>query len=788
MNAVIMAGGEGKGLRPLTCNLPQTMVRLCGKPVISYLMDLLIEHGYQRSVIALRYLPEVVEDYFHTRRYRGLQIDFFREDAPLGTAGSVKLAARKLELSEKDPLLVMGGDSICDFDLGQAVKFHRQAGADLTIIGKSVENPCEYELIDREETGRVRGLLEKPSFAQAVTDIANTGVYLVNPQCLELIPEGREYDFEKDLFPQMLALEKNIMVWEDTGYWCKIEEINDFVRCQQDILLGRVNCRLDGERDEEGNIIARARPVGDYHLTPPCYIGEGVNIADGALVEGLSVLDHGCAVGRNSRITGGILLPESFVGRKSVVAGGIVCDGASVKPRAMVFENAVVGAGAVIGEGAVLHQEAKIWPGKWVEDGAHFSGQLKTGRAHKAYFDDEGIVGHIGVEITPEFCARLGAAAATVEGSGKIAIGVNDSHCAKALAEAMAAGILGAGGQVFDFGECFVPQFNFCCSFSSIKMGFFIQVKEKAVIRMVAEGGIGAPRQLERAVEHCLRNGDFRRTPPEKYAQVVDMSGVSAIYKNELYRFAPYGLMGMQLRLRCENTKIHQMMWEVLQKLGAQQSGQEGIPAVEISPDGERAKVVCGDIVFDRLHLLCVCAAYEMQQGKEISVCFDAPRVLDQVAKRQGKVLRRYYRCPADQSDLEARELAYAQHWTRDPLMLVVKFLSLLHVQRMSPAAAAASVPDFSLEEKSIPWKGTPGALRKELREEKITADGEDFTEGIVIQKPDGIVLLQPSKLGNRIKIMAEAANSETAKELCDGFEKLLNKKKLDMQGEKAYN
>ena len=119
--------------------------------------------------------------------------------------------------------------------------------------------------------------------------------------------------------------------------------------------------------------------------------------------------------------------------------------------------------------------------------------------------------------------------------------------------------------------------------------------------------------------------------------------------------------------------------------------------------------------------------------------------------------------------------------------MLVVKFLSLLHVQRMSPAAAAASVPDFSLEEKSIPWKGTPGALRKELREEKITA-GEDFTEGIVIQKPDGIVLLQPSKLGNHIKIMAEAANSETAKELCDGFEKLLNKKKLDMQGEKAYN
>lgn len=776
MNAVIMAGGEGSRLRPLTCNLPKPMARLCGKPAIVYMMDLLIEHGVKQSVVTLRYLPEVIEDYFYTRRYRGLQIDFSREDTPLGTAGSVKLASTRMQLPEGEPLLVVSGDAVCDFDLTRAARLHKERGADITIIAKAVDNPCEYGLIDADEEGRVKGFLEKPSFAQAVTDLANTGIYLVEPRCLELVPEGESYDFAKDLFPQMLKRGDKIVVCEDEGYWCDIGEISTFVKCQQDILLGRVKCRLDGDRDEDGNIFVRARPAGEYHLTPPCYIGEGVHIADGAVIEGLSVLDHSCTVGRNCRITGGVLLSESFVDRKAAVVGGVVCDGASVKKRAMVFENAVVGAGAVVGEGAVLHPEAKVWPGKWVEDGAHLEGALKTGTAHRAYFDDEGIVGDVGVEITPEFCARLGAAAATVE-RGKIAVGTDGSRCAGALKEALCAGVLGAGGQPCDFGECFGPQFDFCCAFSSLRMGFYFQVGEKAVIRMVADGGISAPRQTERAVEQCLRGGDFQRAPAEEYCESVDMAGVKAIYKNELYRFAPYGLMGMQVRLVCENSKLHQMVWDVLLKLGAQQSGKEDAVVLELSSDGEEASVRAGGITFDSVRLLCVCASYEMQQGQDIAVGFDAPRILDEVAQRQGKSLRRYLSCPADKSDEEARELARAQHWTRDPLMTAIKFLSILHVQRVTPAAAAASVPEFSLETASVPCEGNPGALLKELREES----GE-MGEGVVLRRPEGVVLLRPSKLGNRIKIMAESASSETARELCAGFEKLLGKKKLDRE------
>ncbi|MBC8570071.1 sugar phosphate nucleotidyltransferase [Zongyangia hominis] len=783
MNAVIMAGGEGSRLRPLTCNLPKPMARLCGKPAIVYMMDLLVEHGVKESVITLRYLPEVIEDYFYTRRYRGLQIDFSREDAPLGTAGSVKLAAGKMKLEAGEPLLVVSGDAVCDFDLQAAARFHKERGADITIVAKAVDNPCEYGLIDADEDGQVRGFLEKPSFAQAVTDLANTGVYLLNPACLDLIPEGESYDFAKDLFPQMLERGDKIMVCEDKGYWCDIGEIGAFIKCQKDILLGRVRCRLDGDRDEEGNIFARARPIGEYHLTPPCYIGEGVHIADGAVIEGLSVLDHGCTVGKNCRITGGVLMQESFVDRKAVVAGGVVCDGASVKKRAMIFENAVVGAGAVVGEGAVLHPDAKVWPLKWVEDGAHLEGALKTGAAHRAYFDDEGIVGDVGVEITPEFCARLGAAAATVEQGGKIAVGTDGSRCAEALKGALCAGILGAGGQPCDFGTCFGPQFDFCCAFSSLKMGFFVQVGEKAVLRMVADGGITAPRQTERAVEQCLRGGDFSRAPAEEYQEVMDMTGVKAIYKNELYRFAPYGLMGLEINLICENTALHQMVWDVLRKLGAQHSENDGAVVLEISEDGEKATVRAGGIEFDSVHLLCVCAAFEMQQGRDIAVGFDAPRILDEVARRQGGSIQRYLSCPADKSDEEARELAYSQHWTRDPLMTAIKFLSLLHIQRISPAAAAASVPEFSQASVQVPCESNPGALLKELREE-----AEELGEGIVLHRPEGVVLLRPSKMGNRIKIMAEAASSETAKELCAGFEELLGKKKLDSGKDSVYN
>ena len=211
MKAIIMAGGEGSRLRPLTCTLPKPMVRLCGKPVSEYILDLLSKHGCTDAVFTLRYL--------------GSQI----EDTPLGTAGCVKKAAQLLNLKEGESFIVISGDAMCDFDLSSAVSYHIKKQADATIITNRVEDPREYGCVI-SYNGFISSFSEKPSYTGAVSDYVNTGVYVLTKKILELIPDNTMWDFSKNVFPQMLKSKMKLASYEEKGYWCDIGDFSSYKR------------------------------------------------------------------------------------------------------------------------------------------------------------------------------------------------------------------------------------------------------------------------------------------------------------------------------------------------------------------------------------------------------------------------------------------------------------------------------------------------------------------------------------------------------------------------------
>jgi len=199
MKAVIMAGGKGSRLRPLTCDTPKPMARICGKPVIEYILELLKKNKFNEAYITLGYLPKVITDYFENNKQDDIKINFFTEENPLGTAGSVKAAAKDI----KEPFLVISGDAMCDFNLKEAYNHHINSKAPLTIIAKTVDDPREYGLINVKD-GYVEDFSEKPAWNNVTTNIANTGMYIINPEILELIPVNKRYDFACDLFPKIL--------------------------------------------------------------------------------------------------------------------------------------------------------------------------------------------------------------------------------------------------------------------------------------------------------------------------------------------------------------------------------------------------------------------------------------------------------------------------------------------------------------------------------------------------------------------------------------------------------
>ncbi|MFR9190746.1 MAG: NDP-sugar synthase [Anaerotruncus massiliensis (ex Togo et al. 2019)] len=242
MKAVIMAGGQGSRLRPLTENVPKPMARLCGRPVVEYILELLAENGIFESVLTLQYLPERLTGHFEGAEFAGVKLSFCEEEAPLGTAGSVKNA-----LGAPDgPALVISGDALCDFPLRQAAEAHRESGAAVTIVTAKVDDPREYGLVVADETDRITGFVEKPSYAQATSELANTGIYILSPEAVNMIPEGRKFDFASDLFPAML--ERGMLLKNCTlsGYWCDIGDLGAYRRAQADLLAGRVRCRLRG--------------------------------------------------------------------------------------------------------------------------------------------------------------------------------------------------------------------------------------------------------------------------------------------------------------------------------------------------------------------------------------------------------------------------------------------------------------------------------------------------------------------------------------------------------------
>src|SRR5262245_38779932 len=200
MKVVVMAGGQGSRLRPLTSNQPKTMLPIVGRPMMEHALRLVRRHGFTDVVATVQFLASIIRNYFGDGADLGLSLSYATEEEPLGTAGSVKNAQPLLD----ERTLVLSGDALCDVDLGELVAFHEQAGAAVTVALKRVENPLEFGIVIAREDGRVERFLEKPGWGDVFSDTVNTGIYVLEDEVLDAVPDGEEFDFARDLFPRLL--------------------------------------------------------------------------------------------------------------------------------------------------------------------------------------------------------------------------------------------------------------------------------------------------------------------------------------------------------------------------------------------------------------------------------------------------------------------------------------------------------------------------------------------------------------------------------------------------------
>ncbi|HKH76579.1 MAG TPA: NDP-sugar synthase, partial [Rubrobacteraceae bacterium] len=312
MKAVIMAGGQGTRLRPLTSNLPKPMIPIVNVPCMEHIVRLLEEHGLTDIVVTLQFLPEEIQDYFGDGSDWGVNLSYSIEVAPAGTAGSVKLAEEHLK---DDRILVISGDALTDCDLTCALSFHEEKGAEATMVLKSVENPLDFGIVITEEDGRISRFLEKPTWGQVFSDTVNTGIYVLEPLVLGEIPADGEYDFSKELFPKLLDEERSLYGFITEDYWEDIGNLEQYMRAQRDVLDGKMKgTRPPGMRLRENVYVGERAQVDDEELIGPVVIGENVRVGEGAKISPYSVIADNVVISAGATVERSVVAEGSYIG------------------------------------------------------------------------------------------------------------------------------------------------------------------------------------------------------------------------------------------------------------------------------------------------------------------------------------------------------------------------------------------------------------------------------------------------------------------------------------------
>jgi NDP-sugar pyrophosphorylase family protein len=344
MKAVILAGGEGTRLRPLTLSVPKPVVPVVDRPFLRHQLDLLATVGVSEVVFSVAYRPERVQAVFGDGSSLGRKIHYAVEDTPLGTGGAVKNAQRYLD----ELTVVFNGDVLTDVDLPAVVRAHRQTGASATIVLTPVPNPAAYGLVETDASARILRFIEKPDPSQVTTDTINAGIYVLDTSTLELMPEGVNHSIERAFFPALIARGDRMTGFIHRGYWIDIGTPEKYLQVHRDILRRRFEVKLDGVERAGGWVHAQAEVDAGAELEGPFYIGPGCRVAAQAHVGPDAVLTSGVRVEARARVRDSVLWEGTEVGEASDV------DGALLGPGVRTGRHAAAGPGAVLGEGTRL--------------------------------------------------------------------------------------------------------------------------------------------------------------------------------------------------------------------------------------------------------------------------------------------------------------------------------------------------------------------------------------------------------------------------------------------------
>ncbi len=833
MHAVIMAGGFGTRLRPLTAHLPKPMVPLGNKPIMAHTVELLARHGVSDCLVLLYFMPDAITSYFGNGKAWGVSLRYVTPPTDLGTAGAVRFAAE----GASETTLVLSGDILTDFDLSGALDFHRKCGAEATMVLTRVENPLPYGIVMTDASGRIVRFLEKPTWGEVFSDTINTGIYILEPSVLANIPPGRVVDFGQDLFPRLLAAGHPLFGYVAEGYWRDVGDLVEYRLAHLDLLHGKVRVGIPGEKlegiDRDLWFDKGARVDFTARLSGAVIVGAGTEIHANARIEN-SVIGAHCVIGEGATVSRSVLWDGVEVGPRAKLTECIVGRNARIKNEAFCAEGVVVSDYSTIGAGAIVKANVKVWPYKEVEDGATLAVSLVWGeRWSRSLFGRYGITGVANLEISPEFAAKLGAAFGASLGKRRMVITSRDHHKAsRMINRALMTGLLSAGVDAADLGIAPIPVVRYQIGALGFAGGTHVRKSPfdpvLLDIRCFDERGMDISPEKEKGVERLFFREDFPRATMEETGtltfphagmdryrdgllrtvdrELIRKSGIRVVLD---YAFGPastifpaiLGALGVEVialnayldearitRTPEEFNNSLETLSNIVRTLGVDlgilfDTGGEKLFLVD-----EKGERVSGQLALALIALLVM----RTHPPGTLAVPVTASQVVDQLAAEHGFRVRRVRSMPRAlmETAMEPGVTFVGEEWggaifpdfqpAFDGMAAAVKLLEMMARLDVRLHHLTRSVPETHMVRVEVPCPNErKGRVMRQLLE-STKGEAAEFVEGVRIHTNGAWIAAIPHPDRAVFQIIAEATTRELAQELVTTYSRLIEKAKSE--------
>jgi mannose-1-phosphate guanylyltransferase/phosphomannomutase len=820
VKAVILAGGEGTRLRPLTSNTPKPMMPLANKPMMEHIVSLLSQHGFDEIVVTVAFLANQIRDYFGDGSDFGVTMRYATEDTPLGTAGSVRNAADELD----DTFLVISGDVLTDIDLTTFVKAHRDAGASASIALKHVENPLEFGIVITRPDGSIERFLEKPTWGEVFSDTINTGIYVLEPVVFDHIPEGEVVDFSGDVFPALLDDGHTLHGHVAEGYWEDVGTLEAYSRAHTDVLDGRVRVEIDGFQLGERRWIGSDVEISpEARIDDPVVIGDSCRIESGVHIRPYTVLGTDVIVKVDAFLERAVLHDHVYVGPGANLRGCVIGRNTDIRSHVRVDEGTVVGDECFIGQDAVINPNVKVYPFKTVESGAVVTSSLVwESRGARTLFGRRGVRGLANVDINPEVAVRLAMAYSTSIPKGATITASRDtSRVARALKRALIAGINLSGANVEDIELATVPLTRFQVRNSRSQGGITVRLApgdpDTVEIRFFDADGRDIDPGAQRKVERLLYREDYRRAFGGEVGDIVFPPRSLEFYTAALERIVDIDQVRRQafkIVLDYSFGAASIVMPSLLTKLNAEVLAVNPFASTEsatstaevrdaqvarlaelvrvsgsdlgfvIDPEGELAVVVddTGHILApDELLLAAVALIKEAIPGASVAVPVNATSAVERILGSDEQVVRTRLWGASLMETAAARSVAFAGTpdggcaWPEflpafDAAVTLVKLLDLLAAVDRPLSQVVAGLPDIHVVHETIvtPWE-RKGTVMREIVE-RVGGRETELIDGVKVIDGDRWALVLPDPDEALTHVWAEAGSDVEARRVAQEY------------------